>query len=88
MLDADGLVLRPVGGAGKPLGVRDFRAGPGPVDFRRALVAALAAQGRGWGSRDTYQSNVGALKLLFKDAAAAEPPVAATGQITVEWWKQ
>ncbi|MEU8544534.1 hypothetical protein AB0C52_31835 [Streptomyces sp. NPDC048717] len=88
VLDADGLVIRPVSGAGKPLGVWDFRASPGPVDFRRALVAALAAQGRGWGSQDTYLTNVGALKLLFKDAAAAEPPVAATGQITVEWWKQ
>ncbi|MGW0314077.1 hypothetical protein [Streptomyces flavidovirens] len=54
VLDADGLVIRPVSGTGKPLGVWDFRDSPGPVDFRRALVAALAAQGRGWGSQDTY----------------------------------
>ncbi|MFI0220522.1 hypothetical protein [Streptomyces lydicus] len=88
VLDADGLVLRPVSGAGKPLGVWDFRDSPGPVDFRRALVAGLAAQGRGWGSEDTYQTNASTLRLLFRDAAAAEPPVTATGQITVEWWKQ
>ncbi|MFF3342957.1 hypothetical protein [Streptomyces flavidovirens] len=88
VLDADGLVIRPVSGTGKPLGVWDFRDSPGPVDFRRALVAALAAQGRGWGSQDTYQTNASTLKLLFKHPAAAEPPVAATEQITVEWWKQ
>ncbi|AZP22897.1 hypothetical protein EJC51_46860 [Streptomyces aquilus] len=88
VLDADGLVIRPVSGAGKPLGVWDFRDSPGPVDFRRALVAALAAQGRGWGSQDTYQTNTSTLKLLFKHAAAAEPPVTATEHITVEWWKQ
>ncbi|MFD8907239.1 hypothetical protein, partial [Streptomyces sp. NPDC059586] len=78
MLDADGLVIRPVSGAGKPLGVWDFRASPGPVDFRQALVTA---QGRGWGSEDTYQMNASTLRLLFRDAAASEPPVAATGQI-------
>lgn len=88
VLGADGLVIRPVNGAGKPLGVWDFRDSPEPADFRRALVAGLAAQGRGWGSEDTYQTNASTLRLLFKDAAAADPPVAATGQITVEWWKQ
>ncbi|MFD8565150.1 hypothetical protein ACFV1N_48470 [Streptosporangium canum] len=88
VLDADGLVLRPVSGAGKPLGVWDFRDSPGPVDFRRDLVAALAAQGRGWGSEDTYRTNARTLRLFFKEAAAAEPPVTATGQITVEWWKK
>jgi hypothetical protein len=88
VLDADGLVIRPVSGTGKPLGVYDFRDSPGPVDFWRELVAGLAAQGRGWGSEDTYQTNASTLRLLFRDAAAAEPPVAATGQITVEWWKK
>ncbi|QDO45841.1 hypothetical protein FNV62_55015 [Streptomyces sp. RLB3-17] len=88
VLDADGLVVRPVSGAGAPLGVWDFRGSPGPVDFRRALVAALAAQGRGWDSAATYGSNVGTLKLFFKDAAAAEPPITSTSQVTVEWWKQ
>ncbi|MFB8776303.1 hypothetical protein [Streptomyces broussonetiae] len=87
VLDADGLVLRPVSGAGAPLGVWDFRDSPGPVNFRRALVAALAAQGRGWDSEATYSSNVGTLRLFFKDAAAAEPPLTTTAQITVEWWK-
>ncbi|MBZ3908533.1 hypothetical protein [Streptomyces griseiscabiei] len=88
VLDADGLVLRPVSGDGKPLGVWDFRDGPGPVDFRRSLVAALAAQGRGWGSEDTYRTNARTLRLFLKAAAAAEPPVTSTGQITVEWWKK
>ncbi|OEV10549.1 hypothetical protein [Streptomyces nanshensis] len=88
VLDADGLVIRPVSGAGVPLGVWDFRDSPGPVDFRRALVAALAEQGQGWDSAATYGSNVGTLRLFFKDAAAAEPPITTTSQITAEWWKQ
>ncbi len=33
VLDADGLVLRPVSGDGKPLGVWDFRDSPGPLEF-------------------------------------------------------
>ncbi|MFD4247301.1 hypothetical protein ACFWP3_37795 [Streptomyces sp. NPDC058525] len=64
---------------------------PGQPRPRRLPAGAggrLGPQGRGWGSQDTYQTNAGALKLLFKDAASAEPPVAATGQVTVEWWKQ
>ncbi|OEJ22081.1 hypothetical protein AR457_40030 [Streptomyces agglomeratus] len=88
MLDADGLVLRPVSGAGNPLGVWDFRDSPGPVDFRRALVAALAAQGQGWGSEDTYRTIARTLRLFFKEAATAEPPVTSTEQITVEWWEE
>ncbi|MEU2718022.1 hypothetical protein [Streptomyces sp. NPDC007205] len=51
-------------------------------------MAGLAAQGRGWSSEDAFGTNASTLRLLFRDAAAAEPPVAATGQITVEWWKQ
>ncbi|TFV30090.1 hypothetical protein E4K10_47805 [Streptomyces sp. T1317-0309] len=89
VLDEDGLVIRPISGAGKPLGVYDFRDSPGPIDFRRALVAGLAAQGGGWSSEDTYQTNASTLRLLFRDAAAAEPPVAATKQARSQvggWW--
>ncbi|MFE5372774.1 hypothetical protein [Streptomyces mirabilis] len=88
VLDADGLVARPISGAGVALGVWDFRASPGPEDFRRQLVAALAAQGAGWDSADTWRTMVRTLRLFLKDAATAEPPITSAAQISVDWWKQ
>jgi hypothetical protein len=88
VLDADGLVVRPVSGGGVELGVWDFRNSPGPVQFRRELVAALAAQGRGWDSAETYRSQAQTLRMFLKDAAEAELPITSIGEVTAQWWKQ
>ncbi|MFB8290201.1 hypothetical protein [Kitasatospora purpeofusca] len=87
VVDPDGLVVRPVSGAGAELGVWDFRACPGPEDFRRPLVAALAEQGRGWDSADTWRTGARTLRLFLKDAAAADPPITSADRITTDWWK-
>ncbi|WP_327075047.1 hypothetical protein OG196_39645 [Kitasatospora purpeofusca] len=87
VIDADGLVVRPVSGAGAELGVWDFRDCPGPEDFRRPLVAALVEQGRDWDSADTWRSQARMLRMFFREAAAADPPIASAGQVTTDWWK-
>ncbi|KOV84717.1 hypothetical protein [Nocardia sp. NRRL S-836] len=86
MLDADGLVVRPVSGSGEALGCGTSGTAQGPWKFLQALATAFAEQGRGWDSAETYRTNGRTLRLLFNVATASEPPVTSVAEITITWW--
>ncbi|WP_181649900.1 hypothetical protein [Streptomyces sp. WAC00263] len=88
MLDATGLIVRPVGEHGEALGTWDFTDAAGPESFRRELVVLFARYGRArWTSESSYETSARVGRKFLRDAAAAEPPITAVDQISVAWWK-
>lgn len=88
-IDETGLIVSPVGQHGEPLGIHDFTDSPGGEAFRRELVAAFAARGRGsWNAEGTYRTRASELRKFLTWAAQQTPPLESIADLTPARWKQ
>lgn len=89
IVDATGLVVRPVGQGGEDLGTYDFSMSPGALVLRKELAAAFARRARShWDSAAscyTYAKSV--QHFLRKISAYDNPPIASVCDLTPEAWK-
>ncbi|WP_339131856.1 hypothetical protein WJM95_23970 [Streptomyces sp. f51] len=87
-MDETGLVVRPVGQAGQPLGVFDFGQLKGSEQLRRELAAGFAARARSsWTSEDTCQTYFKYLGMFLRDTAQDDLRLESLEQLTPSGWK-
>lgn len=88
MVDASGLVANAVSQDGKESASFDFGDLPGPVEFRRELVAAFAGNIRTrWHSPESWRKHAAVVREFLEFAAERQPPVTAVDEITAKVWE-
>lgn len=88
IVDASGLVVRPLGEKGEDLGTYDYSALPGSQTLRREVAAAFARQARAhWNSEASCTSYDRSVRHFLRTMAEVEPPVESLSELTAEIWK-
>jgi hypothetical protein len=88
MVDASGLVVNAVSQDGRESASFDFGGLPGPVEFRRELVAAFAGNIRTrWHSPESWRKHAAVVREFLEFAAEQQPAVTAVDEITAKVWE-
>ncbi|MFJ5817488.1 hypothetical protein ACIQGT_26850 [Streptomyces sp. NPDC093108] len=87
IVDASGLVVRPVGENGEDLGTYDYSDVPGAETLRRELAAAFAKRARAyWDSEASCTTYDKSLRHFLERMATLDHPVEKLSELTVEVW--
>ncbi|WP_030621583.1 hypothetical protein [Streptomyces fulvoviolaceus] len=88
IVDASGLVVRPVGQGGEDLGTYDYSVLPGSQTLRREVAGAFSRRAKAhWDSAQSCTSYDRSVRHFLRSMAAVEPPVGSLSELTPEVWK-